>query len=297
MLVKAKTECLEHPWGYYPGLKICAECGERKATTREDTMTPVNENATTAVATVDAAKIKGQIVEMFSTARPGFEEGAEKGDLTIPRARLLQSTSDEVKKDPRKFFAGSLINSVTKEVLPATFVPIKRLPNNWIRFNARKNDDPNYVPGIEPGGVVWRSEDPKDPRVKEETKFGAKGEPPAAITFMNFLCYFEGFTLPVVLSFSKTSYKAGQDFLTMCYAAPGAMYAHRYRVTSVMKTAKGNSFFVLTVEKAGESSQDELSIGETFHRHFANVAVKVHEDETVADEEAAGTSFPHGANA
>lgn len=264
-------------------------------------MTPqTNEQPTTAVATVDPAKIRGEIQAMFSTARPGFEEGAEKGDLTIPRARLLQSTSAEVKSDPRKFFAGTLINSVTKDVLPATFIPIKRLPNNWIRFNARKNDDPNFVPGIEPGGIVWRSEDPKDPRVMAETKFGVKGEAPPATTFMNFLCYFEGFTLPVVLSFSKTSFRAGQDFLTMCYSNPGAMYSHKYKVHSIMKTAKGNSFFALSVEKAGIASPDEVSIGEAFHKAFAGVAVKVHEDETIAgegDEQGGDTAFNHGANA
>lgn len=251
----------------------------------------VSQNETTAVATVDSAKVKGAIQAMFSKDRPGFEEGTFREDLLIPRVRMLQSISAEVQQDPRKFFAGSLINSVTKEPLPASFIPIKRLPNNWIRFNGRKKDDPSYVEGFEPGAIVWRSSDPKDPRVVAESQFGPKGEPPVATQFMNFLCYFEGFNIPLVLSFSKTSYMAGKAFWTMAIGTGRPMHADKYAIKTMQKSAKGNTFYVLSVEKGTAATADELEIGAALSEAFAGVKdVKVHDED--AHEDAAEPSFP-----
>lgn len=257
---------------------------------------PVPASTTTLV---DQAKVRSEIQAMFSKERQGFEEGVQSSELTIPRVKMLQAMSTEVQGDPKKFRQGMLVNSVTKEELPASFIPIKRMPNNWIRFNPRKKDDPNFVSEIAPGAVVWRSSDPKDPRVVAETKFGPKGEVPAAITFMNFLCYFEGSTIPLVLSFGKTSYRAGQDFLTMCYGAGGAMFSRKYRLSANQKTSNGNTFYVLAVEPAGRCSADETAIGEALYSAFGNTEIKVHEDEETPgeDSQAGDTSFHHGANA
>lgn len=244
-------------------------------------------NQSTAVATVESQKVMTAIQTMFSKERAGFEEGAFREDLLIPRVRMLQSTSEEVKQDPRKFFAGTLINSVTKESLPERFIPIKRLPNYWIRFNARKKDDPAFVEGVEPGGIVWRSDDPKDERVVKESQFGPKGEPPVATQYMSYLCYFEGSVIPLVLSFAKTSYQAGRAFWTTAIGTGRAMHADRYLLKTVQKTAQGNTFFVLQVEREGLASEDELKIGEALSQAFTGKAVKVHDEDGAKDEHVA----------
>ena len=240
--------------------------------------------AAQAAGLVPAVQMKDQILALFDPKRKGFEEKLNPGELQVPRARMLQGLSEEVKQNPKAFYAGMLINSITKDPLTEHFIPIKRMPNTWIRFNARKTDDPNYVPDIGPGEVVWRSDDPTDPRVIEQTKFGPKGEPPAAISYLNFLCYFEGFTIPCVLSFGKTSYTAGKNFLTMAFGFGGDMFTRKYKLASKMVTKKNNSFYVLEATPAGKCSADELAIGQTLYDSFANVVVKVHEEDADAPE-------------
>jgi len=228
---------------------------------------------------VSVGSMKEKIAALYDPNRKGFEEQPQPGDLPIPRARLLQGSSEEVKTNGRVFYAGMIINSITKDPITETFIPIKRLPNNWIRFNARKTEDPNYVPGVGDGDIVWRSDDPKDPRVKEQTKFGPKGEAPAATTFMNFLCYFEGFTLPIVLSFSKTSYEMGRRFYFMALEAGGEMYSHKYKLASKQQAKGSNTFHVLEVTKAGKCSAEEMEIGKIVYDRFQAAELKVHEEE------------------
>lgn len=235
--------------------------------------------AAQAAGLVPVTDMRGQIEALFNPNRKGFEEKINPGELTLPRARLLQSTSDEVKTNGKVFYSGLLINSITKEPLTENFIPVRRLANTWIRFNARKQEDANFVQGVEPGAVVWRSDDPKDPRVIEQTKFGPNGEAPAAISYLNFLCYFEGFSIPCVLSFGKTSYQAGRNFLTMSFGAGGDMFSRKYRlVTKLVNNAKG-SYYVLEATPAGKCTEDENAIGAALYSAFENVAVKVHEDE------------------
>lgn len=231
-----------------------------------------------------AAEVKNQILALFDKNRPGFEEGINPNEITIPRATLLQGLSPDVNKDPKKFYAGLLINSITKETLTPNFVPIIKW-TNWVRFNPRNNQDPNFLKDFKPGELIWSSTDPEDPRVKEETKFGPNGEPPAATTFMNFLCYFEGFTLPLVLSFSRTGYKAGKNFFTMAMGFGGALYSRKYQLKSVSDTNDKGTYYVPEVTPIGPCSADEVEIGKVLYDTFGPSikAMKVHEDENASD--------------
>ncbi len=115
----------------------------------------------------------------------GFEGGVDQEDLIIPRAKLIQALSPELAEGVEGIKIGSIINSLTKEILAQDFIPIFTF-KNFIRFNPRSKDDPNFDSDYEPGAVIWKSVDPMDPRVKEQTKFGPNGEKPVAITFINF---------------------------------------------------------------------------------------------------------------
>lgn len=226
-----------------------------------------------------AIEVKKQILNMFDKNRPGFEEGVNASDITIPRAALLQGLSPDVQKDPKNFYAGLLINSITKEQLPPTFVPIIKW-TNWVRFNPRNNQDPAFDKNFKPGEIIWRSTDPDDFKVQAESKFGPNGEAPLATTFMNFLCYFEGFSMPLVLSFAKTGYKAGKNFFTMAMSFGGAMYSRKYSLRTVQQTNDKGSFYVPEVTPVGPCSEDELEIGKTLYDTFAPgiKSLKVHEE-------------------
>lgn len=236
--------------------------------------------AAQAAGLVPAVEMKEQIVALFDKSRPGFEGGVDIHQITIPRVRLLQALSPEVKNDPKAFQPGMIINSITKEVLPKTFIPLVKMPTSWVRFNARDRKSPAFEPEFEAGAMMWKSDDPKDPRVIEQAKWGPNNEPPLATEFMNFLCYFEGFTLPAVLSFSKTSYTAGKEFFTMAFGFGGAMYSRKYELSSVLQSRGDMSWYAYSTRAAGKCSEDELAIGHTLMTSFGAAVrnLRVHEE-------------------
>lgn len=223
---------------------------------------------------------KEQILAMFSKARPGFEAGVNLDELTVPRVKLLQGLSDEVKADPKNFVAGMIINSVTKESISPVFIPLAKMPTTWIYFNPRDSKSPNFNPAFDKGAVVWQSSDPNDPRVKEHGAW-KDDVPPAATEYLNFLVWFYGFSIPCVLGFAKTSLKAGKNFWTMAFGFGGAIYSRKYELTSQSQSKGGNDFYVLNVRPAGPCDPDELEIGQTLYQAFAPKLkdLKVHEPE------------------
>lgn len=240
---------------------------------------------------VSAGEMKDQILALFDKSRPGFEGGVDIKQITIPRVRLLQGLSPEVKNDAKNFAAGMIINSITKEVLPRTFIPLVKMPTTWVRFNARDRKSPAFVPEFEAGAMIWRSDDPNDPRVKEQAAWGPNNEPPLAIEFMNFLCYFEGFTLPAVLSFSRSSYAAGKEFFTMSFGFGGAMYSRKYELTAHQQSRGDMSWYAFQTRSAGKCTPDEALIGQTLMQSFGEAVrnLKVHEEDA-AEEAAAGAA-------
>ena len=241
--------------------------------------------AAQAAGLLPAVQMKEQILALFDPNREGFEGGVDITQLTIPRAKLLQGLSPEVQAEPRLYYAGMLINSITKETLAPSFIPL-RTWKSWVRFNPRSKEAAGFDPNVPAGDVIWQSLDHSDPRVKSEAAWGPNNEPPLATEFINFLCYFEGFTIPLVLSFSKTSYKAGKDFFTMAFGYGGAMYSRKYTLTAKQDTNEKGTFYVLGVKGAGKCSEDELAIGKTLYEAFAKpAALKVHEEDREAGSE------------
>jgi len=217
-----------------------------------------------------------------SMARPlgrGHEEKSEQEDLEIPRCKLVQSTSDEATTEikEQKVEVGKIINSITKGKLPTDFIPILKF-TNWIRWNPRKKDDQNFDPAFDPGALIWNSSDPNDPRVVQNKDFGPNGEPPIATKYLNFLSYFPGHNMPVIISFAKTSLKAGRRLNTLSRFSGGDMFSSKYRLTSKQREANGTKFYVLEVSQAGKPKQDEFKIAENWYGNFKDRAIKVHQE-------------------
>jgi hypothetical protein len=237
---------------------------------------------------------KQQAVGFVAGARKGFEEPTDKEDLLIPRATLLQALSPEVvkgAKDPATQLdlkPGMIINSLTKEILPSEFIPIFKF-TNWIRFNPRNTKDPAYDAAYGPGEVIWRTNDPLDPRVIEESKFGADGTPPLATKFLSFFSVFKGVGMPVVVSFSKTSFKAGKRLLSLAQFAakdnqPLDMFGMRYALSSVQETnPAGQMYFVLDVKQLGYTEGVELAQAAATWERFHDKTLQVHEEAPAAE--------------
>ena len=221
----------------------------------------------------------------------GFEGmKLERSDLIIPRAKLLQALSPEVAESQFEGAkAGLIINSLTKETLPSRVIPIFCF-KSYFRFNPRNTQDANFNADFDPGAMIWRSTDPDDPRVQEQTQFGPNGENPVAITCLNFFSLFDGQPMPIVASFSKTSYKAGKQLLSLARFCGGDMWSRAYQLgTTLQKNEKG-TYYTFTVTTLGDSTAEERAQAEAWWKTFSTKAteLKVHEDEGAVDGEPGG---------
>jgi hypothetical protein len=233
---------------------------------------------------------------MVQETRKGFEEPTAQEDLLIPRATLLQALSPEVVdkvKDPTtqiRLEPGMIINSLTKEVLPEEFVPVFKF-TNWIRFNPRNPKAANYDPAYGPGEVIWRSKDPTDPRVVEESRFGADGSVPLATKFLNFFSSFKGVKMPVIVSFSKTSFKAGKRLLSLAQFATKDgraldMFGMRYKLTSKEETNDASQkYFVLVIDMLGYTDENDFAMLSATWDRFHDKTLQVHEPDNAAQAE------------
>lgn len=204
-------------------------------------------------------------------------EDIDVADLVIPRAKLLQPLSPEL-RDDKHLRPGMIINSLTKEELPADIIPVFYF-KSFARFNARDRKLPGYVEGVDPGALIWQTRDASDPRVIKECSFGLNGETPIALTTLNFFCItLPDSGIPVVVSFSKTSYKAGRNFLSLCKLRGGAMFSRRYRLTAKEESNDKGNYFTLVVNPAESCDADQLAAGERYFNQFATKrdAVKPH---------------------
>lgn len=234
--------------------------------------TEVQQTAEIAVASAAGLATVGAV-------QRGFESGVEQDDLIIPRAKLIQALSPEMTEGLAGVRVGSIINSLTKEVLPAEFVPIFAF-KNYIRFNPRSKEDAAFDSSFEPGAIIWRSDDPLDPRVVKETAFGPNGEKPLATVFLNFFSFFPGVAMPVIVSFSKTSYRAGKQLYSLCKFSGGDMFSRKYTLTGEMESNDIATYAVLKVKAAGIATPEEYKIGEQLWNEYSR---KV-KDITVHDE-------------
>ncbi len=210
----------------------------------------------------------------------GFEMKIDRADLIIPRGKLLQALSPEVAERGMK--AGQIINSLTAEVLPSRMIPIFCF-KNYFRFNPRKREDPHFLSEYAPGALIWRSANPDDPKVLEETQFGQNGELPAAMTCLNFFSLFLDVPMPIIVSFSKTSYRAGKQLLSLARFCGGDMWSRAYQLTASLQNTDKGTYYVLNVSTLGASTDAERTQAEAWWKAFSDKAteIKVHDDENV----------------
>lgn len=193
----------------------------------------------------------------------GFEED-EQEDLIMPRAKLLQKTSPEV-EEGLKF--GDIINNITKEKLPERFVPVFK-QKYFVKFG----DDRK---------MLWKTFSP-DSEQLEETRFGENGEKPTASAVLSFLCYFEGVETPIVINFSKTSYKAGKQLLSLAKYANCDMFRRAYKLKSVREESPEGAYMVFKVVPDGQATEEEYQLCEAWYEDLNH---RKEEIQTVEEEE------------
>lgn len=196
-------------------------------------------------------------------------EDVERADLIIPRAHLLQPTAEGLRQLTKDYGvqAGDVVNSLTNEKLGDTFVPIFYY-KEFLRFNPRKKEDVGFLPEFAPGKLIWKTGDANDPRVLEQCGWGPNGEKPVALTTLNFFCMFLGCPMPVVLSFSKTSYGAGKNLLSLAKLRGGAMFSRKYKLTTKELTNDQGTYFLMITNPAGDCDAETFKQGEAYFQQF-----------------------------
>lgn len=221
----------------------------------------------------DALAIGG---EKGASLRVGFDPN----DLKIPRAVLLQFTQPrglDVDYSKGTHRPGMVIDSLTLEQLPKTFIPVF-VRTKWIRFNAQETGKPGYDPAFELGAKIWEATDPLDERVQKEGQWCPNNEPPLAAKFLEFFCLFEGLPMPVIVSFTKTSLDTGKQLLTLAQFGGSQMFSNRYELGVKQDANKAEQkYFVLKVKRLSPSSEEQLQFCQTLFEVFSKAKLNVDE--------------------
>ena len=221
------------------------------------------------------AKEEHTIVKTQAIGR-GFEESTDKEDIILPRASLLQALSPEVIDGVEGCRPGIVINNITQEALPEVFVPIFKW-TEYLKFNPRDSKAEGFDPAFEAGALIWKTTTPT-PEQLAECKFGEAGEKPAAMKVMNFLCYFVGVEMPIVLSFAKTSFKAGKKLISLAQFSGGDMFSRKYKLQAHQTESNGNRYFVYEVGIVSKANKEEFAIAESWYENFRGKEIKTHDE-------------------
>jgi len=93
----------------------------------------------------------------------------------------------------------------------------------------------------------------------------------------------------VIVSFSKTSFKAGKKLISLALRSGGDMFSQKYRLASKKEVNGDISYYTLTVEPAGAADEAIYKAAEALYETFANKAkdLKIHEEGQAAEVSAA----------
>ncbi len=205
----------------------------------------------------------------------GHESPMSQSDFEIPRAKIVQFTSEEAQAVDvaDRVQPGTFINALSKAVITPVFMPIQKY-KTYTQWNPRKKDDPNYDPAFEPGEMIFTTLDRHDPRVMEGIKFGPNNEIPKVTESITVLAVFEGQKLPLLLSFSKTSFKAGKRMNTLLEEAGGDIFSNKFKLVFNLQEKSGSKYYVIDIRGAGKSSPEEFKICENWYNRFKNADVE-----------------------
>lgn len=139
-------------------------------------------------------------------------------DIIIPRIQLMQPMSEKVTAGDAAF--GEIRESLNNDLLGGFEEPIGIIPfmmkKVWMVFNANNSEEPEYMETVD---ITPENED-----LKYEDEIMVEGVPTkiSRIRTMNFFVLLEkelltGAAIPYILSFSKTSLKAGKKLATQMY--------------------------------------------------------------------------------
>jgi hypothetical protein len=208
--------------------------------------------------------------ELGRPAPRGIEAG-DPDDLLIPKVLLMQGLSKLVTREGKK--AGTFVNSLTKEEMgtEVKFVPV--VMTKYFDLLKMGGDGKMAFEG--------RTFDKNDPRLKGRRMFNEGDLKANANSVMSFICVVNG--EPVVINFSKTSYKTGKKLYTLTQLGGFDLFSKQYKLTVKAAHKGDNDYFEMEVEMVGEAPKGENVLAESL---YASLGKRVHEfvDQGPSDE-------------
>jgi hypothetical protein len=195
------------------------------------------------------------------TGPTGLASNITGADLRLPRIALLQALSPLVQADSENFKQGMFINTLTQEAMPAPVV----LTPTFIFKNVIK-----FKPRTEGGGILYKTMNFTKEVLKDISWNG--DQKPAATQNINAVCLVKGIDMPLITVFHDTSFKTGQDLLTLCTLS-GYAWKYQYELQSVKTTNTKGTFYVMRVRRLGETPNVEAAMAADLYENVKGMAI------------------------
>ena len=207
----------------------------------------------------------------------GFEDEAND-DIIIPRVKVIQTLSPERKEKLAE--EGDIINSLTKEKLNGKkFIPVFKFNNNvWWKDRS------------EGGGINCMARDGRVGKMSDDTVLmcaqcrrcefdnskQGKEALPTCTKYINFFGFFEGEYMPIILSFSKTSYNEGKKLYSLAKVTMQNMWNFGYTLNEKLMVKGNNEWYVPVMTAAGPTTDEDrefaLNLFKTYRDNMQNMS-------------------------
>lgn len=238
------------------------------------------------------------LAEVTSTPM-GFED-EDPGDMIIPRVKVVNALSPE-RKD-KIADEGDIINSLTKERLNGkVFVPVFKFNNN---IDWRDRSDGGGIKCIARDGKVGIASDGTTlmcaacKRCEFDNTKQGRDAAPKCTKYINFLGFFEGERMPIILSFAKTNFAEGKKLYSLAKVTMQNMWNNGYRLVEKKMAKNGNEWYNCTVAANAATSAEDRAFGLALYKMYRDTiqSVKYDMEETTVDESSSnvdvnGTEF------
>lgn len=222
---------------------------------------------------------QGVLAPINLTQPTGVASNITAQDLRLPRVALLQALSPQLNEN-EALKAGMLYNTLLQEVIPQPMeFTVVFMFKNVIKYNPRESG----------GGIVYKTTN-FTPEVIKDCQWDGTNKP-VATEFINAVVLVKGQDIPLIISFSKTSLKTGQDLLTFVQLS-GQAWKFNYTLESQKVTKKDNTFYVLRVKRGKLNDADTTTEAISLYESVKGMSIDTDYEDADVEHTATSTGAP-----
>lgn len=241
-------------------------------------MSEIEKNETT---TEMATTGSNMPAEYNPNANYGFEETDSK-DIVIPRIKVINALSPERVDGAAN--EGDILNSLTQEnVKGMRFIPVKQY-YSCIHWNPDRDADPRMFCRSFDGKIGQSDEGVCSCAQCRKNQFDnsktGKDAQPQCTSYLNFLGFFEGNPMPVVLSFARTNYNEGRKMLSIAKSMRCAIWNYAYSIDSRLVAKDRNKWYILVPTMAGPTSEEQRKLAFEFYNSIHTSSINADYEDT-----------------